>query len=331
MAQIAVAGPRVGAAFLEHFAGALRGLGHGVTLECADIVDPAALPGWAQTDVFLCAGAGCSREAIDKAPALRAIVSPVIGIDGIDLTAATEREVLVANGQVPENTQSMAEATIMLMLVALYDLHGSEARLRQAPSPASKAPSARMLRGKTIGILGFGSIARAVVERLAGWDARILVYARRTVPSTNVTFTDMETVLRESDVLLVLMSLNPGTHHLLNAERLALMKRDAILINTARGAVVDEQALAAQVASGHLTRVALDVFEVEPLPSDSPLRALPNAVLTPHCVGHTRESQAAIPPYALENIRMVLAGEVPSSVRNPDAVPAWTRRWQAIS
>jgi phosphoglycerate dehydrogenase-like enzyme len=334
MAEIAVAGPSVAAAFLHGFGESLRTLGHTVTVECSDVVRLTSLPSWPRTDLLVCAGAGCSREAMVHAPSLRAIVSPVIGIDGIDVAAASERGVLVVNGQVPENANSMAEATIMLMLVCLYDLHGSEQRGRLQHVPAPRAPSARMLKGKKVGILGYGSIAKAVIARLSHWGAEILVHTRRppvAVASTPpVVFDALERVLRESDVLLVLMTLTPETFHFLSAERLALMKRDAILVNTSRGAIVDEHALASLVAQGHLTGVALDVFEVEPLPASSPLRNLANAVLTPHCVGHTRESQGAIPPYALRNVQTLLSGELPASVCNPDAVPAWKKRWQPL-
>jgi phosphoglycerate dehydrogenase-like enzyme len=322
MANIAMAGPPAAADFLREFGESLRSLGHSVTLEFAEPQRIFAHPNWPKTDLFVAAGSGCSRAAMANAPTLRAIVSPVIGVDGIDVAAAVDAGILVANGRAPENANSMAEATIMLMLACLYELHASEARLRTETRWLPTYPRARMLQGKTIGILGYGSIARGIVECLQGWGSNILIYTRHSG--------SLEQILRESDVLVVLLSLNEATHHLLNGERLALMKRDAILVNTSRGAIIDEQALATQVATGHLRSIALDVFATEPLESTSPLRALPNAILTPHCVGHTVESRVAIPLLALENVRKLLAGEAPQSTCNPQTIEGWQRRWPPL-
>jgi phosphoglycerate dehydrogenase-like enzyme len=287
--------------------------------------DPSAL---AKADVLLAAGdVPCTRARMEHAPHLRAVISPFTGTEGFDERAATDLGILVANGQTPENAESMAEATIMLMLAALYDLHGSEAVLH-GTSPRPSHSRAFMLRGKTVGLIGYGSIAQAMTVRLGGWGARLLAWSRRVKPEApGVTWVELDTLLRDSDVVCVLLSLNAGTRGLLDGDRLARMKPDAVLVNTARGGIIDEAALVRLARERPAMRIALDTFETEPLPEDSELRGLPNTILTPHMVGHTVESHAVLPGVAVDAVLRVLVGEPPLYVRDPAAIPAWRRRW----
>src|ERR1700736_6328790 len=129
-------------------------------------------------DVLFGLGFPVSRELMASMPRLRALMSPVTGTDGIDEAGATELGIIVGNGQIPENYESMAEATVMLILACLYDLHGSEAVLRNDlphPIPAN----ARMMKGKLLGLIGFGQIARAIARRLSGWEVQIQTYTPR--------------------------------------------------------------------------------------------------------------------------------------------------------
>jgi D-3-phosphoglycerate dehydrogenase len=114
---------------------------------------------------------------------------------------------------------------------------------------------------------------------------------------------------------------------MLDLNRLRLMKPEAVLINTARGGIIDEQALVQLARERRGFRIALDTFAQEPLPIASELRTLPNIILTPHAIGHTRESLAALPPCAIENVSRALRGELPLHVRNPEVIPQWLRRW----
>ena len=328
--QIVIAGRMGGpTGLLDDIANALESLGHQVnSFPDADVLyrNIAALRG---TDVLVATPRfRCSRQLLASAPCLRGVVSPVTGIEGIDLSAATDLGVIVANGHTRENSESLAEATILLVLAALYDLHASEAILRHNLARPAQ-PTARMLRGKTIGMIGFGEIARAMVVRLSGWDVRMLVCARsvHTDAPGNVTWVGIDELLRRSDVVCVLASLNAETENLLNAERLRLLKPGAVLVNTARGAIIDEVALCQIAGERPDLLLALDTFTTEPLPSDSPLRSLPNAILTPHMVGHTQESIAAVPATAVENVRRILAGDLPLHTCNPDVVARWRSRW----
>jgi phosphoglycerate dehydrogenase-like enzyme len=270
----------------------------------------------------------CTRELMARMPQLRAVVSPFIGTEGFDEAAATALGIIVANGQVAENFLSMAESTIMLILASLYSLHWWEQQLREnLPHPA--AVRGRMLNGRTVGMIGFGHIARAMTERLWPWGVRLQTYVPRlrlALPN-GVTRVELDELLATSDVVCVLASLNAETSGMLDLNRLRLMKPEAVLINTARGGIIDEQALAEVARERPDLRIALDTFAHEPLPNASPLRWLPNIILTPHAIGHTQESLAALPPAAIENVARALRGELPLHVRNPDVIPEWLRRW----
>ncbi|QIB64115.1 NAD(P)-dependent oxidoreductase [Kineobactrum salinum] len=261
-------------------------------------------------------------------PNLRAVISPLQGYDWIDVEAATARAIIVANGEAAENYESMAEATIMLMLVCLYNLKEAERLSRdQQPRPQGQM-LARMVSGKTIGVVGYGNIARAFIRRLSAWNARILV-STRTVRSDPAVaqFTDLDALLEQSDVIILATSLNAQTINLLSAEKLAKLKPGCVFVNTARGGLVDEAALAREVENGRISAAALDVFQQEPLPADSPLRSLQNVILTEHIVGHTREMFEAIPRIALENLSDVMAVTIPSRAKNSETAERWLARW----
>jgi D-3-phosphoglycerate dehydrogenase len=306
----------------------LRELGHDILFHEDSDAFHAAGSSLSDADLLLAASSfACSRALMTSAGRLRGIVSPTTGIEGFDLAAATELGILVANGQVGENVDSMAEATILLILAALYDLQGAEALLRENRSRLAQT-NARMLSGKVVGVIGFGRIARAVAARLAGWNVAIQAHTRR-VPQNpgSVRLVGLDELLRTSDVICVQATLNAETAGLLNAARLALLKPGAVLVNTARGAIIDESALIALAQRRRDLRLALDTFVTEPLPPDSPLRSLPNAILTPHMIGHTREAHAALPGACIENVQRLLVGQVPRYVCNPDVIPRWQARW----
>ena len=310
---IAVTGFPKAARILDPIAAALEGEGHRV----ARWFDSAALlarPDWRDAEIVVSVGVACGAAEMDAAPHLRGIVSPVIGFDWIDVDAASERGIPVVNAPVRETEESMAEATIMLVLVALYDLHATERSLRL--EKVEREPSRRMLSGRTLGIIGFGKIAKAVVHRLAGWGVDIQAYSSSTLDFPGVRFTGLDPLLATSDVVLVLSSLHKGSRNLLDGVRLAAMKPGSILVNTARGGIVDEDALVQALSSGRIAKAMLDVFAVEPLPMDSPLRTLENVVLTPHAIGHTMEMGVAIPALGIRNVLGLLAGNMPASCVN---------------
>ena len=284
----------------------------------------------AAIDILLCVAVfPITRVMFETAPRLRAIISAVTGVDGIDLAAATEHVVVVGNAQTEENIIGMAEATVLMMLAALYDLDGAQNQVRQKlwRPPQLKASQ---FRGKTIGLVGLGKIGRETARLLAPWGATMQYSARRDADLSGLppmARVEIDTLLRTSDIVLVLASLNAETRGLIGAEQLKLMKRNAILVNTARGAIVDEAALAEALRNRTIAGAAVDCFAVEPLPADSPLRGLPNAILTPHMIGHTVEAHHSLEVATRENLGLVLAGKPPRYVVNPAVLPAWQAEW----
>lgn len=296
---------------------------HGHVVRTCIAVDLLAVPWISETTVLVCLIVRCGAEQMDAMPALRGIVSPILGYDWIDLQEATRRGIPVVNGEVQENRESMAEATIMLLLVLLYRLHETEAYLRGGEQ--GQSPQRRMLNGRKVGIIGAGGIAQEIIRRLVNWGADLQVHTRAASPELpGVRLVGLDDLLATSDVVIVMTSLNADNRHLLNGERLHRLKRGAILINTARGGLVEENSLVKALKSGHIAAAALDVFEVEPLPADHPLRELPNVILTPHAVGHTVEAQTAIPRKAVDNVLQLLQGRLPDSCKNKSVEGRWS-------
>lgn len=264
-----------------------------------------------------------SRETLSRAPRLAAVISTWMGTEGFDEKAATDFGIVVGHGAVPENAESMAEATVLMLLACLYDVNAAQRRLRDHIWGQPHL-TARMLKGKTVGIFGYGNIARGIVQRLAGWGVNFLAATRHPpADAANVKFVPLEEMLNASDIVCVLAPLTDETRGLFDTRRLAAMKRGSILICTSRGGIIDEAALYDLAVQGHFAAVGLDVYQTEPLPKDSPLRTLPNAILTPHGIGLTREARKLLIEVGVENVLRVLDGRPPVYIRNPDVLPVW--------
>jgi len=274
----------------------------------------------------------CSRALLEAAPRLRGVCYPTIGVETLDLAAATELGIIVGHGATRGNVVGMAESTIMLMLMLLYNVQTNIALLERGEWRRLR-PVARQLEGKTVGIVGFGRIARAIAERVAPFGVRILTYSPRVRPEVlppGVTKVELDNLLAESDIVCLLAGLTAETRRMIGPAQLARMKPDAFLINTGRGELVDEDALFETLRDKRIAGAALDTFTVEPLQSDSPLRGLDNVILTPHTVGHTVEGADEFVPVLAENIRRILAGELPLHCPNPQAEPAWRARLKRL-
>jgi len=267
-------------------------------------------------------------DMLKAAPRLRGVVFPTIGTESIDLATANQLGIAIANGPTPENFNSMAESTVMLMLALLYDLHGTEGVLREN-RPRPTQVKARMLMNKTIGLVGFGRIARGVAHRLQAWNVLILVcdpYVQPDSLPAGVESVSLEDLLRRSDLVSMHATLTAESRHVINDKTLALMKPTAFFINTSRGGTVDEAALYRCLKARKIAGAALDAFELEPLPADHVLRELDNVILTPHMIGHTQEIFDAIPEATMTNIDRILAGHAPLYFLNPEVEPRWAER-----
>jgi phosphoglycerate dehydrogenase-like enzyme len=267
---------------------------------------------------------------IAAATQLKGIVFPTIGVEALDLAAATGHGIAIGFGATTEAIESMAEANALLIAALLLDLKGKERSLRER-GWRDGTVNARMVSGKTIGFIGFGRIARATLRRLAGWNVRAQFYD----PYVNVAdadlhgavkAADLETLLRTSDIVDLQVNLTAETKKIIGAAELALMRPDAFLVNTARGAAIDEAALVAVLKARRIAGAALDTFAIEPLAEASELRALDNVWLTPHNIGHTCELQQSFIPATVENVARICRGEPPRYFRNPEVVDRWRER-----
>jgi glyoxylate reductase len=249
------------------------------------------------------------QELLDAAPRLRIVANHAVGYDNVDVKACTARGVWVTN--TPDVlTDATADLTWALILALSRRLREGE-RLLRSGEFRGWAPTmllGRELRDQTLGILGYGRIGRAVARRAEGFGMRVLFTAR----GGGVPF---DALLQDSDVLSIHCPLTPQTRHLFGAAELLRMKRGALLINTARGPIVDEAALVAALQAGHLGGAALDVFENEPAVHPG-LLARDDVVLLPHLGSSTRQARERMARIALEQIERVLRGERPSTAVN---------------
>jgi phosphoglycerate dehydrogenase-like enzyme len=268
---------------------------------------------------------------MEHAEHLGLVIVPFIGVDKIDVPAATRLGVLVANSPTPENFIAVAEATIGLLLMLLKRVKRGERRLRRGEW-ARREDRGDFLFGKTVGIVGLGRIGTHVARRLAGWDVRLIasdpyVPAARAA-SVGVTLVDLPTLLAEADVVTVHATLTEETRGLIGEKALRAMKPTAILLNTARGELVDEASVARAVEECWIAGAAVDAFAREPLPDLHPYRTVDpeRLILTPHNIGHSEAGRRANLNLALEQILAVGRGEPPAHVLNPEALPKWRMR-----
>ncbi len=278
------------------------------------------------------AGIALPREVLAAGEKLRVVVSPVIGTEHIDVAAATELGIAVGYGATPENYLGVAEAIVMEMALLRKNFLAKQAAVREGGWRV--AHPGNMVRGATVGVIGFGNIGRGLAKRLAGWECNLLAtdpYIDPAVaPPLNVRLVDLDTLLRASDFVVLAVTLTAETRHMIAAPQLALMKAGAFLINAARGGVVDEPALLAALDQGKLAGAAIDTWEQEPSPADHPLRTHPKTLVTGHNVGHSEEAYASLPVAAIENTLRGLRGEPPLHFRNPDVVAKWRERLRRL-
>jgi len=272
------------------------------------------------------------RHLLQSLPQLKAIVTPYVGYDKIDVEAATDAGVLVCNTQTPANASSMAEATITLMMAAIKRLRLRSRRAWDLTWRDDGTEEAVLLYGATVGIVGLGAIGKSVARHLFGWNVRLLGFTRTPDPAVATEFgvelVDLQTLLAESDVVTLHVPLTDGTRGLVGEAELRTMKPTAYLINTARGPVVDEGAMCRAIRENWIAGAALDVFNQEPLPVGSPLLSLdPNRVLlTPHTMSNTDEARKVNRRMVVQSALTALEGGVPETAVNSQVTESWPRR-----
>ena len=257
-------------------------------------------------------------ELLAAAPQLKVVGRLGVGLDNIDVLTCKSRgiEIIPATGA---NALAVAEYVMAAALILLRGAYSSTEAVAAGKWPRPALANGRELAGKTLGVVGFGQIgqltgrlARALGMKVIGFDAMIPAdhptwWAERT------TACKFDEVLHEADVISIHVPLTPATRGLIDAGRLALMKSDAVLINTSRGQIVVEAVLAAALRAGKLGGAALDVFEHEPLAAGSPLAGCPHLLLTPHIAGVTRESNVRVSTMIAEKVAAALERHHPTA------------------
>jgi glyoxylate reductase len=264
-------------------------------------------------------------ELFSKAPKLKVVSNYAVGFDNIDIPEATRRGIIVGNtpGVLTETTADYAFA--LLMAAARRVVEGD----RNVRSGGWKTWGPMTLlghdiHGATIGIIGLGRIGIAVAKRAKGFGMKLLYYdlARRkdVENELGIQYVTLENLLRESDFITVHTNLTPETHHLIGAKQFEMMKKTCILVNDARGPIVDNNALYHALRDGKIAFAGLDVTEPEPIPSNHPLLTLDNVIITPHIASASVATRTKMALMAAENLIAGLKGEMPPNPVNPEVL-----------
>ena len=243
-----------------------------------------------------------------------------VGFDKVDLKAASRNGIAIAR-TTGANTTAVAEMALTLMLTCRRRMNLYQARTRAGEWVKDISNE---LIGSTVGIIGYGNIGRRLAKLLKGFDCRILAYDpfpnEEAAKADGVELVALEEILTQSDAISIHVPYTKETHHMINRETLTLMKPTAVIVNTARGNIIDEDALYQALKSGQIAGAGVDVFAAEPLSVESPLLTLENAVLTPHVSSQTMESLWNIYKMAIDISADFFAGKGSPHILNPDYI-----------
>ena len=277
-------------------------------------------------EFLLCYGQDPSDEVIKSLEKCRLVQLLAAGYDRMNLDLLAELEIPCANNG-GANSWAVADQAVLLMLAIYKQLLASHNSTREGrwAEPITGQNTFEMA-DKKVGILGIGNIGRQVAKRVQGFDAKVQYFDlypldERTAEELNVTYVSLEELFSTSDIISCHTPLTNDTKHIVNSNTLSLMKPTAILINTSRGPVVDEEALISALQSGVIAAAGLDVFEKEPVSPDNPLLKMDNVVATPHMAGTTWDTWARRANFGFENMERIRNGEAPQAVvKNFDSV-----------
>jgi D-3-phosphoglycerate dehydrogenase len=264
-----------------------------------------------------------TAELVRRFRRCRILLRTGVGTDNVDVAAATAAGIIV--GHVPAYCiDEVSTHAIALLLAVVRRVVGTHRKMERGGWEVHRGEPIWRPAGRALGLVGLGNIGQAVAHKLAGWNLRLLAADPYVEPAKaaalGVKLVALDTLWRESDYVSLHCPLLPETRHLINERTLALLKPGAILVNTARGPVVDTRALLAALDAGRLDGAALDVFEEEPPPADSPLRSHPRVVLSDHTAWYSEESQAQLQRTGAEEVARVCTGGLPQSLANPEVL-----------
>jgi D-3-phosphoglycerate dehydrogenase len=261
-----------------------------------------------------------TRRVIENLQRARIIVRYGVGVDNIDIKAATERGIFVAN--VIYDITDVADHTLSLILSLSRKIIWADRNVKENRWDWKSVQPISRLKDKTVGIIGFGRIGRKVAQRLKGFEVKILSYdpyvPEEIFREYGVEKVDFETLIKESDIITVHTPLTDETRHMIGEKELRSMKREAILINVSRGGIIDEKALYKALKERWISGAGLDVLEVEPPSKDNPLLRLDNVIITPHMAWYSNKSLDEIRRKAAEEVARALSGQIPMNLVNRD-------------
>jgi D-3-phosphoglycerate dehydrogenase len=293
-------------------------LGDGVEVRWVDGPNrPELLAAVPEADALLVRSATTvDAEVLEAGKSLKIVARAGVGLDNVDVPAATERGVMVVNAPT-SNIHTAAEHAVTLLLSAARQIPAADATLREHTWQRSKFNGVEIF-GKTVGVIGLGRIGQLFAARLAAFETKIVAYDPYVSPARaaqlGIELLPLDELLRRADLISVHLPKTPETKGLLSQEKLALTKPGVIIVNAARGGLIDEAALAGAIRSGHVRAAGLDVFDTEPC-TDSPLFDLPQVVVTPHLGASTAEAQDRAGTDVAKSVLLALAGEfVPGAV-----------------
>lgn len=275
-----------------------------------------------------------SEAVLAELPQCRGVIRAGLGYDSVDVEVATRLGILVSNVINWCNEEVAEQAIALLFATALHipKLHYSVSSGEWDRTQA--APTYRM-QGKTLGLIGFGRIAREVATRLQRFGFGIIAYdpfvGRSVMAELDVKKVEFDELLRRADYISIHTPLTDETHHLLNADAFARMRDNVVIVNTSRGPVIDEQALSEALHAGTVAGAGLDVFATEPLPSDSPLRGCDNVVFTPHVSSYSQDAVDTLYHYAADIAAAMLQRQWVPTIVNPTVRPLAEQRWGAFA
>ena len=266
-----------------------------------------------------------TAEVFQALPQLKVVSKTGTGVDNIDVAAATADGCAVCN--VPAyGTEVVSDHAIALALACLRRINEIDADMRAGIWDFHRRRPLGQVHGRTFGVVGYGNIGRAVARKARGLGFNVVVWDHKGTPGRltpeDFPYVTLEDLLKTADVVSFHTALVPATHHLLNADNLKLMKDDAIVVNTSRGAVIDNDAVAAALCAGKLWGAGIDVFEHEPVSPDAPIMHAPHTVLTSHAAYWSEESAVELRTRCTQNAIDVVLGRAPENCVNPEALPA---------
>ncbi|MCS7125414.1 MAG: phosphoglycerate dehydrogenase [Aigarchaeota archaeon] len=318
--KILITSRSYGRYFPEHLE-ALRKIGEPVYAEKVPMKEDQLADIIKEYDALLAGVDEVSSKVIKKAENLKIIARHGVGVDTVDLKAATENGVVVTYTP-GANTNAVAEHALALMLAIIRDIPNAHSRVKELKWGGGKLTIE--LSGKVLGIIGLGNIGRrlATICKCLGMD--VISYSPRARPEDaakiGVKLVSLEELLTRSDVVAVTTSYSPEKYHLINEERLKMMKKNSYIVNVARGELIDEKALAKALKENWIAGAALDVMEKEPPSPDNELLQLSNIVITHHTASHTLEALKNMGDIVTEDILLALGGKLPKNIANPEVL-----------